>query len=250
MGVTLTLEPYSSAPLPPFPMGVELCYFAQGGKIYLMLRTALTLLSLFTFSLTVSAGPITYSNLGASPNFHQTGGVGLNSINSVATDFTTIYEGSLYSLELAIGRIFAPNFYSAGLTVSLVEPGALPTGNVLESWNLSPASLPTLSTCGTNCIVELQSIVQPFLAAGQTYWVRVDTSSAITYAWAFGFGPDDGYVVKDGTNNWMTNSGAVPSLEVTMVPEPSGALLAIGGIGVLLAWRRRAKSEKVTPTGL
>jgi hypothetical protein len=85
-----------------------------------------------------------------------------------AVQFTANWTGHLSSLRIPLRKFVGVDGSGCNLVVSFRAPGTDPTGTVLESWTILPASVTFASS-----ILVLPSAVQPVLIQSTKYWVQV-----------------------------------------------------------------------------
>jgi hypothetical protein len=188
-----------------------------------------------TLALAVSplnAGPILFDSFTGSGTYYGGRGVcepasGCGGYQAVAVSFTPSITDDLASLELALE---VGEGVDGNITVDLVNSSSgAPGSTVLESFTYDVTNT-------TPMVVMFNSILNPSLSSGTTYWVEVFPNDSNTgVGWEFDnedtLGPD---VMSTTGGSWTVDSGQYePSLEVTGVatPEPSTVLLA--GLGLL-----------------
>jgi hypothetical protein len=183
-------------------------------------------------------GAVLFSNLGPGDTFNTASGNVIDNNQYVASNFTASETASITSLRLALRSSSASAF---DLIVSLRSPGSFPTGSVLESWTISGSSL----SQSTAQIETLISLTNPLLTSGETYWIRLESqvASPSRFVWHMNSTGDQGIAISQtqGTS-WLSGPFATaPAFEVngSAVPEPSAALLLIGGLSMLGVHRAR-----------
>lgn len=163
---------------------------------------------------------------------------------SVAVAFTPDQDYSLESLGLWMmsndfANAGAP--YSVSIRTDANDSMTIPGDTILESWDVETAAI------GWNPILEtVESLLNPVLSAGTTYWVVAESDSPafVDAVWVASSQVDPVWnSIQNSANpngEWISGYGhGAPGLVVTgnAVPAPSAiALLALGG---MVGTRRR-----------
>ena len=180
---------------------------------------------------------ITYADWGVSGTSGLSGG-----FVGHAEFFVPSVSGNLYSLQLAVGQISG----GTGLVnLSIAANNGGTPGATLESFLNAQAPSP-----GSG-VLTLNSVTQPLLQAGATYWLCAEPAQSTTaVGW---FVNDQGYrndYAQEGPPGQWTSghitfeSNGAFDVSVLPVPEPSITVLMILGAGSL-SLRRFQWSEKI-----
>jgi len=161
---------------------------------------------------------------GAAPVFGITGGV------VVANGFTAPVSAALYQISVVVEYEDFPQFGVTGtapmLLTLLTDNGDAP-GTPIESW-----TVPLSPTDTSLTIVTVNSVTNPFLVAGQQYWLsEVPTDPVGTgIGWGLASAGYPGIQLPIAESLTGVNSGWLPtsmnlanefSVSGTTVPEPS-----------------------------
>ncbi|MEX2114320.1 MAG: hypothetical protein WD845_14095 [Pirellulales bacterium] len=145
--------------------------------------------------------------------------------------FQPTESGSLKSIAVALGR---PSTETTQTNFGIVEEVDLNVFILLESWVI-PNETPPLPSPGA--VVSFDSVVQPTLLVGHSYWLSMDSS----FPGSLWFFNDQGIVGKRSGSDIIST---LPAFRVEVVPEPSaGSLLVVGVLllAVVRAWRSSAE---------
>jgi hypothetical protein len=204
-------------------------------------RTGVVAFFLLAFASIPSSGASLFTNFGAGDSYNTTSSWNIYNNLSVAGSFTVSETTTLSNVRLPLRTTGSPDF---NLIVSIVGPGALPTDTILETWTLTSADL--LNAPGGR-IETLTSVLSPTLIQGQTYWLAVEsdtTEAASAYRWYFNSTGQIGLAYRAGTggtwSDFPTTTTPVFEVNGSNVPEPSAALLLLGGLSAIAFYRRRA----------
>jgi hypothetical protein len=127
-------------------------------------------------------------------------------------------SGSLASVTVALGRASTE---TTTTTFSLLEQVDF-TFFLLETW-VVPNDTPVLPSPGA--VVTFDSVVQPTLLVGHSYWLAM-ASSVPSSLWFFN---------NQGIAQDVFPFSTMPAFRVEIVPEPSaGALLMVGAVLVVV----------------
>jgi PEP-CTERM motif len=151
---------------------------------------------------------------------------------------------------VTLDAVLLPLNYLSGTNSVVVslhpDVGGQPGATSLESFTLT--GLPTEPT---STVFQLNSVSEPVLDAGTTYWIAAFPGSSETEAgWLWNSTGALGFSgTLDGGNTWVYDDNPdypAPALEVlgnqVATPEPS-VLMMLAGLGVCtVEWRRRRKS--------
>ena len=139
--------------------------------------------------------------------------------------FEPTQSGPLSSITVALGR---QTTSTTETTFELFEDANLNFGSLLETFNVANAT-PLLPSPGM--VVTFDSVVQPILLAGHSYWLNFSDPEPFVDSYSLWFFNDQGI---GGTRLSNTDLIAtLPAFRVTVVPEPSAGLLLMIGLVVL-----------------
>lgn len=180
------------------------------------------------------AGIVVYDTFGPGDSYLGGGwsilGAGVSfGPQSVAASFTPGVSGNLEAVTLATFHSFGTD----SMLVQVIEDsGGLPNGSILESFS-APLS---------GGVHLLNSVGNPLLSAGTTYWVAVlPGASDSNGAWNLNNQGLTGPLAFESGSGWIGDGGALPAfrVEVTEVPELEGTacMAALGLLGFGF-WRR------------
>ena len=187
-------------------------------------------------------GPATASVLFTSFIGSDAGGDTTNSTFE-GLQFTATASGQLWQVIFQGFPLDSANPVTWPLTL-YQDAGGEP-GVALETWNVSNLSSAALR-------VTLDSVVQPTITAGQTYWLVLQNTTPGTVAdmgWEVYNGTTLGYDIgqSDALNSMANAFPGTPGagLELDSVPEPASSALIGAGCLLLLAmaWRRKARGS-------
>ena len=138
------------------------------------IATLIIALGVLTFSAPQATGEVVFSTFSPGDGF-SAGAVGLNIFIDIAVSFVPQKDFTLDSVRVAVTHAFGPNDYVIRVTEdrcgSFLAPGGQPSATPLESLTglVFPQGLPGIFTAN--------SLTNPVLVAGHTYWIWM-TSSA------------------------------------------------------------------------
>jgi len=201
----------------------------------------------------VSRASIVFSNFAASDGYNTTQGneIGNDGVGDNLAQADTFTAGSNFTftgLTIALSCLSngsCPDSFSVDL---VADSGGLPnTSSVLESFSVAGTSLQVLGGSG---VVTLNSVLNPMLTAGTSYWIAVlsdlndhiawnlnTTSDASAEATAFAGGlPGDTWFALGATPGAYEVDGTVGS----GTPEPGTLSMMLGG-GLLLGLIRKIR---------
>jgi hypothetical protein len=190
----------------------------RAGRLMTTLLLVLMLIAVIVWPLSVSATTIVFDTFGPGnsydEDFKYSGG---------EFHFQTAESGALASITVALGRASTE---TTTTTFSLLEQVDF-TFFLLESW-VVPNDTPALPSPGA--IVTFDSVAQPTLLVGHSYWLAM-ASSFPSSLWFF----NDQGIGQDVFPFTTT----MPAFRVETVPEPGAAVLLMVGAVFALVLRRR-----------
>src|SRR4029079_5404906 len=129
---------------------------------------------------------------------------------------TTTAAVTLSTIDLAIftGTPSAPTQGTA--TVTLRVNGATPEGTVLESWTFTPGQIPVFPGGLT-----VTSSVHPLLAAGQSYWLRIDYTVAQAIGYLGWYTATGGGGASSSSGTWGGAATVGVTVNVDPLPAPT-----------------------------
>ena len=191
----------------------------------------------------LEASSIVYSTLASDGTYIFTGYVvgvsgsfGID--HDVAAPFTPSMDAVLASFDVALGEIDPTNVADLFL---MSDAGGIPD-TVIESFAIS--GFPLFGTTNT-ALVHVNSVLQPQLLAGTTYWLVASVPDGLL---AWNWSPLSGTIAltRNDSNPWeeMTPGVAFVVNGATSVPEPATfSLLGLGLAGMgARRWRQRKAS--------
>jgi len=145
--------------------------------------------------------------------------------------FEATQSGPLASIVVALGR---SSESATATSFTLFEDSGLAFGTFLETLTIANTTQPLPST---GMVVTLDSILQPTLNAGQSYWLAFGDAGPIGSLWFFN---DQGFVGP--RTGGVSDIAALPAFRVEVVPEPATGVLLLAGL-LLLDVGRRSRSS-------
>jgi hypothetical protein len=165
--------------------------------------------------------------------------------SEVALSFTPTTTSTFDAVLLPL----AYNFGTNSVNVSLTADASGHPGTTLESFSLT--GLPTFPT---GAVYQLNSVTDPLLTAGDTYWITFSPGASDTLAsW---FQNSTGVIgfsgSSDGGNTWNVSANPAPTMEVEgqllVTPEPSSLVMLAVGMCTMgwsgWTWRRRQSAPR------
>jgi hypothetical protein len=199
----------------------------------------LAVLSLFAILPTRSdaSAIVVYNNFGAGQSYNPTTGWAAEGPDAffgpgaVAEPFTPASTVTFDAVLLPLSNFAGTNSVIVSLRPDVGgQPGTTP----IESFPLTG-----ISTSPTSTVYQLNSIADPVLNAGTTYWIALFAGGNNTEAaWMFNStGADQFSSSHDGGNTWFNGfPNTAPAMEVlgnaVATPEPS-ALAMLAGLGAV-----------------
>jgi hypothetical protein len=198
----------------------------------------------------VSSADILAGNWGVAPGYDASSAniVGNDFVGddlSQAVGFRASGSGVVSSYTLALS-CFVPCSSSPAdpLTIALVRDSGGQPGSVVESLTFNAGTLTGFPSNAAT--VTLNSMTNPLLVSGQSYWLEVSSDLNNTVSWYFNNSSDatnSQDVSIDGGASWA--GGLTPSafqLNGTAVPEPSSIALVLGA-GLLFGITRKVRAR-------
>ncbi|MGE4134470.1 MAG: hypothetical protein AB7E98_02045 [Pirellulales bacterium] len=183
------------------------------------LLLVLTLIAAIAWPLSVSAATIVFDTFGPGNSYNEdfkySGG---------EFHFQPAESGSLASITVALGRVSTETTQTSFSLLEEISPSVF---SPLETW-LVPNDTPPLPSPGA--VVTFESVVQPDLFVGHSYWLAMG-SSFPSSLWFF----NDQGIGQDVFPFTTT----MPAFRVEIVPEPSAGALLMVGFVLVVAWRGR-----------
>jgi len=189
---------------------------------------------------------VVYNNFGAGESYNTTNAWTVEGTSTffgqseLAESFTPTSTVTLDAVLLPLERISGTN----SLIVSLrPDASGQPGTTSLESFTLT-----TLPTLPTSSVFQLNSLANPVLDAGVTYWITLFPGAANTeVGWMFNSTGADHYSSSsNGGATWQANLfNPAPAMEIlgdpVPTPEPStiSMLAGLGACTVVWSWKRR-----------
>ncbi|MCW5964865.1 MAG: PEP-CTERM sorting domain-containing protein [Bryobacterales bacterium] len=200
------------------------------------------------------ASTLVYSSFEPEDTFSGGWSIGRASITfsqDIAVSFTPGFDGSLHSIQVPIWHATGPNEYEIRVAE---DSGGIP-GATLE---LFAKSFPASST-----MVTLNSVENPMLSAGSTYWIWMtavnleETRGSWGYVgnkqhefsyWLSSNGDWRVFEAADYLNSLPNAGGPAFAVYANGIPEPSTILLTLGGLVALLTAANRRRIGASVPS--
>jgi hypothetical protein len=195
-----------------------------------------------------ASATVIYSDFGAGGTFNDINGWTVFGTNTdggpqaVAGDFTPTANFTLTSITLGFGYQSGTNLFDFALTTD--ASGIPSSGTPLETWSASNAG-----AFFSNNTITLDSVLNPTLTAGVTYWITAFPGAADTDgAWNFAGTGATGFDFSENSGeSWTKNAEASPAFEVegtsaAAVPTPAAFPAGLVLFAGLLCFKRFRKA--------
>lgn len=197
----------------------------------------------------VSHATAFFSDFGANQSYDTGNGQflgddGAGNNDAQAAEFTAATSGGLADIQLALSAFGGQ---SDSIVVTLDNNNGGQPGGILESFSFSAATLGNFGD--NNQLVVLNSVLNPTLTAGSSYWITISTDVANSLVWNnnnIGSFPDTAELQSvDGGASWLTAFGnTLPAfqLDPIFVPAPEPGifpLMAMGYFSLSIGARRK-----------
>jgi hypothetical protein len=167
--------------------------------------------------------------------------IGSETLQEIAVGFVPGFDSALDSIRLATKHLAGANNY----TVYLASDSGGSPGGALETFS-------SLAFTSPDSILTLNSLLNPTLSAGSTYWIVVSAPdlSGSYGEWNWNDQGFFGLAFQNAGTGWKSDDNPTPAFEVnasrtTSVPEPTTLLLfGAGFVGFTALRRRRAKAQQ------
>ena len=202
----------------------------------------LTLLRLAVFSaaigfaaypLPVTAAPVLFDTFGPNDSYNIDSRYGVDgNAEFQAFRFVPNESAAVGEITVALGRTAVT---TSETQFNLYDGTAVGLGNLLESFNVSNTVVPGLSP---GEVVTFSSLNQPFLTAGQNYWLNFTEPNVSDGSRSLWFFNDQGIFGTRLTGVLPAQDHTLPAFRVEAVPEPTTTWLLLAGLLAIL-WRGR-----------